>query len=46
MMIDGMNQELQIKLLKALDINIIDEYELYIGFSENNFNWLRSEERV
>ena len=40
MMIDGMNQELQIKLLKALDINIIDEYELYIGFSENKFDWL------
>ncbi len=40
MMIDGMNQELQIKLIKALDINIIDEYEVYIGFSENKFNWL------
>ena len=40
MMIDGMNQELQIKLIKALDINIVDEYELYVGLSENKFDWL------
>ena len=40
MMIDGANKEFQLKLLRASDLNIIDEYELFFSISKNKFSWL------
>ena len=40
MMIDGRNEEFQLKLYRASNYSFIDEYEFYFSLSENNFNWL------
>ncbi|MDA7857398.1 hypothetical protein N9B16_02890 [Gammaproteobacteria bacterium] len=40
MMIDGSNNEFQLKLYKASDFKFIDEYEVYFGLSKNEFNWI------
>lgn len=40
MMINGSNKELKINLIKASNINFIDDYKFYIGISENSFDWI------
>ena len=40
MLIDAINEEFQFKYYQASNLNFLDEYILYIGISENKFDWL------
>jgi len=40
MLIDGINQELKLKYIQAIDASLLDEYYLYFALSRNKFDWL------
>ena len=40
MLIDGKNNEIQFKIISAVNSILVDEYYIYTGASENKFYWL------